>query len=82
MEIKILGTGCVKCVNLYETTQKAVEELGLEATLVKEQDIMKILSYGILGLPALVIDEKVVSSGHLLSITQVKNILTENSKIK
>lgn len=80
MEIKILGTGCVKCVNLYETTRKAVDELGLEATLVKEEDIMKILSYGILGLPALVIDEEVVSSGHQLSITQVKKILTENSK--
>jgi len=80
MEIKILGTGCAKCKNLFETTKKAVDELGLEATLVKEEDIMKILSYGILGLPALVIDEEVVSSGHLLSITQVKKIITENSK--
>jgi len=80
MEIKILGTGCVKCENLYDTTRKAVEELGLEATLAKEQNIMKILSYGVLGLPAMVIDEEVVSSGHILSITQVKKILTENSK--
>jgi hypothetical protein len=51
-----------------------VEELGLEATLVKEQDIMKILSYGVLGLPAMVIDEEVVSSDIFKHHTSKENI--------
>lgn len=45
MEIKVLGTGCAGCKALYETTKQAVEELALNATVVKEEDIMKIMSY-------------------------------------
>lgn len=75
MKIKILGTGCSKCKNLYITTEKAITELGLDATLVKEQDIMKILEYKVLKLPALVLDEKVMSSGVNLSLEEVKRIL-------
>lgn len=56
MEIKILGTGCPRCKSLYETTERAIAELGLDATLVKEQDILKIIEYKTLGLPALVVD--------------------------
>ncbi len=77
MEIKILGTGCPRCKTLYETTEKAIAELGLDATLVKEQDILKIIEYKILGLPALVIDEKVVSAGISLSLKEVKQFLTK-----
>ncbi len=77
MNIKILGTGCSKCKALYESTEKAITELGLEATLVKEEDIVNILKYNTLTLPALVIDEKVVSSGHILSVAQVKDLLTK-----
>ncbi|MDD2622808.1 MAG: thioredoxin family protein [Bacteroidales bacterium] len=77
MNIKILGTGCSKCKVLYENTEKAIAELGLEATLVKEEDIVNILKYNTLTLPALVIDEKVVSSGHILSVSQIKDVLTK-----
>ena len=77
MNIKILGTGCSKCKVLYANTEKAIAELGLDATLVKEEDIVNILKYNTLTLPALVIDEKVVSSGHILSTSQVKYILTK-----
>ena len=45
MEIKILGTGCPRCKGLYETTERAIAELGLDATLAKEQDILKIIEY-------------------------------------
>ena len=51
MEIKILGTGCPRCKGLYETTERAIAELGLDATLAKEQDILKIIEYKVLGLP-------------------------------
>ena len=48
MEIKVLGTGCAGCKALYETTKQAVEELALNATVVKEEDIMKIMSYNVI----------------------------------
>lgn len=77
MEIKILGTGCPRCKTLYETTEKAIAELGLDATLMKEQDILKIIEYKVLGLPALVVDEKVMSAGVGLSLAEVKKLLTK-----
>lgn len=61
MEIKVLGTGCPSCKTLFETTQQAIAELGSDATLTKEEDLLKIIEYNILGLPALVIDGTVVS---------------------
>lgn len=48
MEIKVLGTGCLSCKTLYETTQQAIAELGSDATLVKEEDLLKIIEYNIL----------------------------------
>ena len=77
MEIKVLGTGCPSCKTLYETTQQAIAELGSDATLVKEEDLLKIMEYNILGLPALVIDEKVVSAGKKLSLAEVKELITK-----
>lgn len=77
MEIKVLGTGCAGCMALYKTVKQAVTELNMDATVVKEEDLMKIMAYNVMKLPALVIDEKVVSSGKKLSISDVKAILTK-----
>lgn len=77
MEIKVLGTGCPSCKTLYETPQQAIAELGSDATLVKEEDLLKIIEYNILSLPALVIDGKVVSAGKRLSLKEVKELLTQ-----
>lgn len=77
MEIKVLGTGCAGCKALYETTKQAVTELGINATVVKEKDLMKIMSYNVLSLPALVVDGKVLSSGKKLSISEIKELLTK-----
>ena len=77
MEIKILGTGCPKCKALEKSTTEAVKELGLEAKVTKVDDIMKIMEYGILRTPGLVIDEKVVLSGRLPSSSELKSILTK-----
>lgn len=74
-EIKVLGTGCTNCKALYATVQKVIGELNLDVTLSKEEDLMKIMDYGVLTLPALVIDGKVVAKGKL-STKEVKNILT------
>lgn len=77
MEIKVLGTGCAGCMALYKTVKQAVTELNMNITVVKEEDLMKIMAYNVMKLPALVIDEKVVSSGKKLSISDVKEILTK-----
>lgn len=61
MEIKILGTRCTSCKVLFETTQRAVSELNMDANVVKEEDMMKIMEYNVFSLPAMVIDGKVVS---------------------
>lgn len=75
MEIKVLGTGCSSCKALYETVQKAVLEMGSDANVVKEEDIMKIMAYNVMKLPALVIDERIVSSGKKLSVKEVKELI-------
>lgn len=77
MEIKILGTGCASCKALYATTEQAIKELGLDATLIKEEDMLKIMEYNVLSLPALVLDNKVVAKGRKLSVEEVKGLLTK-----
>ena len=72
MEIKVLGTGCANCKALYATVEQAVKDLNLDATLLKEEDILKIMEYNIFSLPALVINEKVVSAGKKLSLPEVR----------
>ena len=77
MEIKVLGTGCANCKALHETVKQAVAELGIEATIIKEEDLMQIMNYNVMSLPGLVINEKVVSVGKKLSMADVKAFLTK-----
>ncbi|HIU54562.1 MAG TPA: thioredoxin family protein [Candidatus Gallibacteroides avistercoris] len=74
MEIKVLGTGCAGCKALYATVEQVVKEFSLEATVDKEEDMVKIMEYGIMTLPALVVDGKVVAKGKL-SAGEIKEIL-------
>ena len=78
MEIKVLGTGCAKCKSLEKVTQQAVQELNLDASVEKEEDIQKIMEYGIMRTPGLVINGKVVLSGLLPKINEMKEILIQN----
>jgi len=78
MEIKVLGTGCAKCKSLEKITRKAVDELNLDASVEKVEDIQKIMEYAVMRTPALVINEKVVISGQLPKITELKSLLTNN----
>jgi len=79
MEIKVLGTGCAKCKSLEKITRKAVEELNLDATVTKVEDIQKIMEYSVMRTPALVIDEKVVLSGQLPKAVELKELITNHS---
>jgi small redox-active disulfide protein 2 len=76
MNIKILGTGCPKCRLLEEHVRKAVESLGVNATIEKVADIKRIIDYGVMATPALVIDDVVKSVGRVLSPDEIKKLLT------
>ena len=67
MYIKVLGSGCPSCIKLEKNVRTVIEQLELEATVEKVTDMKEILGYGVMGTPALVVDEKVVSTGKVLS---------------
>jgi len=77
MDIKVLGTGCARCKSLDKITRKAVEELNLDATVEKIEDIQKIMKYAVMRTPALVINEKVVLSGQVPKVSELKELLTK-----
>jgi len=78
MEIKVLGTGCTKCKSLEKLTNEVISESGITATIEKVEDIYKIMKFGVMSTPALVIDNKVVLSGRLPSATELKEIILKN----
>jgi len=65
MKIKVLGPGCTRCHQTEELVREAVAEAGVDAEIEKVTDVMKIASYGVLGTPAVIIDEKVKSVGKI-----------------
>lgn len=75
MDIKVLGTGCTKCKKLEQMTRDMAAELGLEANIEKEEDIYKIMQFGVMTTPALVIDGEVVMKGKLPSTKELKGLL-------
>ena len=77
MTIKILGTGCPKCIKLEELAKRAVAELNVDANVEKIADLDKIMSYGVMMTPGLVINEQVKSAGKLPSVDQIKTWLQE-----
>lgn len=78
MKIEILGTGCKKCIKTKEVVEKALEETGLEAEVVKVEDYETILSYGVMITPGLVIDGEVMVAGKVPGFSDVKKWLVGN----
>ena len=79
MVIKVLGPGCANCVTLERLTRQAVDSLGLDARIEKVTDYAAIAGYGVMSTPALVVDDKVLISGRVPTLTQVRELLTTSS---
>lgn len=77
MIVKILGSGCKKCVALADNAKAAAQAAGIDAEIEKVTDIIAIAGYGIMSTPGLVIDEKVVSSGRVLAPAEIAPLLQE-----
>ncbi|MFP4332795.1 MAG: thioredoxin family protein [Campylobacterales bacterium] len=75
MRLEILGTGCAKCKTLEEVAKKAVSKVGGFHEVVKVDDIAKIMEYGVMSTPALVIDGEVKSSGKALNVEEVIELM-------
>lgn len=75
MEVKVLCTGCSKCMKTYSLVEKVIRENNVDATLEKVEDIMEIMKFNIMAAPAVVVDGVVRIKGHVPSENEVKEIL-------
>lgn len=73
--IKVLGAGCKSCHELHENVKKAVANMNLDAEVEYITDMEKVMSYGVMSMPAIVVNEQVVSMGKVLKVTQVEELL-------
>ena len=72
MKIEILGTGCPKCKALEANARSAIAELGIDADIVKITDIAKIVEYGVMSTPAIVVDGEVKASGRIAEVEEIR----------
>jgi len=79
MKIEILGMGCPKCKKTTKNAQQAIEELGIEAEIVKVEELNKITAYGVMMTPALVIDGEVKVAGKIPSKQDIMSWIEEKS---
>ena len=75
MKIEVLGTGCAKCRATEKNVKKAVEELGIQAEVVKVEDLQDIINRGVMMTPAVVVDGEVKISGHQPTVDEIKKII-------
>ncbi|ADA67825.1 redox-active disulfide protein 2 [Thermotoga petrophila RKU-10] len=76
-KVEILGKGCPKCKQTEKIVRMAIEELGIDAVVEKVQDINEIISRGVVATPAVAVDGKVVISGKIPSLDEVKKVLQQ-----
>lgn len=73
--IKVLGSGCKSCHALLEASKEAVKNMGLSVEVEYVTDMEKIMEYGVMSVPALVVNENVVSMGKILKAADIENLL-------
>jgi small redox-active disulfide protein 2 len=77
LNIKVLGAGCANCKRLEAETRAALDGAGIPYDLVKVTEYADIMAYGVMSTPALVINEKVVSSGRIPARSQIVKLANE-----
>jgi len=75
VKIEVLGTGCAKCKSLTKNVEKAVQELGIKAEIVKVDSIQEIMNRGVMMTPALYIDGKSKMVGRTATVEEIKKML-------
>jgi small redox-active disulfide protein 2 len=75
MIIKILGSGCKKCITLEENAKMAAVAAGKQVEIVKVTDFAEIAAYGVMSTPGLVVDEKVLSAGKVLTVAEIAALM-------
>lgn len=73
--IKVLGAGCKSCHEQYENAKEAVKTMGLSVEVEYITDMQKIMEYGVMSVPAIVVNDKVVSMGKVLKANDVITLL-------
>ena len=73
--VKVLGAGCKSCHEMYENTRKALENAGIPVEAEYVTDMEKVMAYGIMSMPGLVVNEQVVSMGKVLKPTDIEELL-------
>jgi small redox-active disulfide protein 2 len=74
--IKVLGTGCPKCKKTFDNALEAVRQSGIEADVIKIEDIEEMMRYNILSTPVLVIDEDIKIKGRVAQVDEIRQLLT------
>ncbi|NMC29489.1 MAG: thioredoxin family protein [Pelolinea sp.] len=82
IEIKVLGPGCANCKRLEQIAHRVVEDMGIEANIIKVTDYNEIVNLGVLRTPGLIINDKVVSSGRIPANEEVEGWIKEASSIQ
>jgi len=75
MKIEVLGTGCPKCQATVRNAEQAVKELGVQAEVVKVEDLSEITARGVMVTPALAFDGEIKCSGRIPTVEEIKNWL-------
>lgn len=75
MIIKVLGSGCKNCHTLLENTEAAIQSTGVQATVEYITDMQEIMQYGVMSMPALVINDQIVSMGKVLNQKEVEKLI-------
>ena len=77
--IKVLGAGCKSCHEQYENAKEAVKAMGLSVEVEYITDMQKVMAYGVMSMPAIVVNEKVVSMGKVLKPSEVEKLLRQSN---
>ena len=78
MNIKVLGGGCKSCEALLRSAKEAVANKGIEAEIEYITDMEKIINYGVMSMPALLVNDKIVSVGKVLKPKEVEALIGQS----